>query len=318
MKGMEEFNFLKVIIMANKNKVLLIVNPCAGPDRKRVNVDEIVRLFPAEYEFDIRETKGRGDATTFAENCPDDIDVIVCNGGDGTLNETLNGVMKLNRRVPVGYIPTGSTNDLATTLGIPTDIKAAVDLIVSGNTNTYDLGNFNGRFYEYIASFGAFTSSSYGTSQKMKNKLGHFAYLLDGFLHWGGIKAVPVHIEYDGGVIDDKIMLGAVFNSTSVSGILKFDPKEIKLNDGLFEILMIKDIKVIEAPAMLRKLLKKDYSDERILYAKTRHFKMTSEEGVPWTVDGEYGGDPKETIISVEEKAIDIISTDNALFLPKS
>ena len=301
--------------MADKKKILLIVNPCAGRDRGRANISDIVALFPKEYEFDIRETKGRGDATAFAESCPDDIDVIVCNGGDGTLNETLNGVMKLSRRVPVGYIPTGSTNDLATTLGIPTDIKSAVDLIVKGETNTYDLGDFNGRYYEYIASFGAFTSSSYGTSQKMKNRLGHFAYLLDGFLHWGGIKAVPVHIEYDGGVIDDKIMLGAVFNSTSVSGILKFDPSEIKLNDGLFEVLMIKNIKVIEAPKMLRKLLKKDYSDERILYAKTRNFRMTSETGVPWTVDGEYGGDPKETTISVAEKAIDIISTKNPLFL---
>ena len=301
--------------MAETKKILLIVNPCAGRDRGRVSVQEIISLFPAGWEFDIHQTKGRGDATEFAKNCADDVDVIVCNGGDGTLNETLNGVMQLNRRVPVGYIPTGSTNDLATTLGIPTDVKSAVELIVKGETNTYDLGNFNGRYYEYIASFGAFTSSSYGTSQKMKNKLGHFAYLLDGFLHWGSIKSVPVHIEYDGGTIDDEIMLGAVFNSTSVSGLLKFDPSEIKLNDGLFEVLMVKKIKVIEAPKMLSKLLKKDYSDERILYAKTRNFKMTSEKGVPWTVDGEYGGDPTETNISVCEKAVDIISTMGPLFL---
>ena len=301
--------------MNDKKKILLIVNPCAGRDRGRASVDEIIKLFNSEYEFDIHETTGRGDATEFAKNCAEDVDVIVCNGGDGTLNETLNGVMQLDRKVPVGYIPTGSTNDLATTLGIPTDVKAAVELIMTGETNTYDLGDFNGRYYEYIASFGAFTSSSYGTSQKMKNRLGHFAYLLDGFLHWGGIKAVPVHIEYDGGVIDDKIMLGAVFNSTSVSGILKFDPSEIKLNDGLFEVLMIKNIKVIEAPKMLRKLLKKDYSDERILYAKTKNFRMTSEQGVPWTVDGEYGGDPTETIISVAEKAVEIISPKNPLFI---
>lgn len=302
--------------MKDKNKILLVVNPCAGRTKSRAGTFDIVDKFSKnEYDFEIHTTKCSGDATNIVKDHYEGKDMVVCCGGDGTLNETINGVMEMPNRIPVGYIPSGSTNDLATTLGIPGDIKQATDLIMKGETNTYDLGLFNNRYYSYIASFGAFTSSSYATSQKMKNRLGHMAYILNGLKNWKDIKSTHVRIEYDGGVIEDDIMLGAVSNSTSVAGIFKFSKDEVKLNDGYFEMLLIKKVKPIEAPSMLAKLLKQDYSDERIVFCKTRNFKMTSEEAVPWTLDGEYGGAHKTTMIHVLEKAVDIISPENPLFV---
>ena len=167
----------------DSKKALLIVNPCAGRNNKRLGALEIVKKFsPPEWETEIRTTRCQGDATTIVKDEGAKYDVILCCGGDGTLNEVINGLMKLDKKIPVGYIPSGSTNDLANTLGIPTELGASADLIQSGKKNSYDLGTLNGRYFTYIASFGIATDLSYSTPQKLKNIFGHAAYMINGFV----------------------------------------------------------------------------------------------------------------------------------------
>lgn len=302
--------------MENKKRnVLLIVNPCAGRTKSRAGTFDIVNKFSTnDYEFSIHTTTCQGDATNIVRKNYDDKQLVVCCGGDGTLNETINGVMDMPNRLPIGYIPTGSTNDLATTLGIPTDIKKATDLIMSGHTNSYDLGLFNNRYFSYVASFGAFTKSSYATSQKMKNRLGHMAYILNGLGELKNIRAVHMKIEYDGGVLEDDFMFGSVSNSTSVAGLFRFKPEDVKLNDGIFEILLVKKISLAAVPVALGKIRAQQYDGKQILLLRTSKVKITSEEPVAWTLDGEYGGAHKTVMIHVLEKAVEICSPENELF----
>ncbi len=301
--------------MNNKRKVLLIVNPCAGRSKSRAGTFEIVDRFSSnDYQFSVHTTKCSGDATNIVKKHFNDKDIVVCCGGDGTLNETINGVMDLPNRIPIGYIPSGSTNDLATTLGIPSDIGKATDLIMDGHTNSYDIGLFNNRYFSYVASFGAFTKTSYSTSQKLKNRLGHAAYLLSAVKDLKSLKAVHAKIEYDGGVLEDDFVLGAVANSTSVAGLFKLPTDEVKLNDGFFEVLLVKKINPLQAPIFFRKIVKQDYDGEQIIFLKTRNLKITSEKPIAWTLDGEFGGAHTVSNIHVLSKAVDICSPVNKLF----
>lgn len=302
--------------MENKKRnVLLIVNPCAGRTKSRAGTFDIVNKFSTnDYEFSIHTTTCQGDATNIVRKNYDDKQLVVCCGGDGTLNETINGVMDMPNRLPIGYIPTGSTNDLATTLGIPTDINKATDLIMSGHTNSYDLGLFNNRYFSYVASFGAFTKSSYATSQKMKNRLGHMAYILNGIGELKNIRAIHMKIEYDGGVLEDDFMFGSVSNSTSVAGLFRFKPEDVKLNDGIFELLLVKKISLASVPIALGKVRAQQYDGKQIIFLRTSKVKITSDESVAWTLDGEYGGAHKTVMIHVLEKAVEICSPENDLF----
>ena len=300
-----------------KKQILLIVNPCAGPDSTRRSADEIVRLFPSNsYTIDVQKTKGHGDATKLVQSFANDKDLVVCCGGDGTLNETINGVMDLPRRIPIGYIPTGTTNDLASTLGIPREIEKAAALIQNGHTNSYDIGLFNNRYYSYVAAFGAFTRSSYATKQWMKNIFGHFAYLLNGFFkEWKNINSTHMKIEYDDGEMEGDFSFGSISNSTSISGIFRLNKDEVKLNDGFFEVLLVRKARVSEAPSLLNKIRKKEYDGKRIILLKTSKVKITTDAPIAWTLDGEYGGEHQTVMVHVLSKAVDICSpTDNALF----
>lgn len=305
-----------------KKKALLITNPCAGIDRKRISATEIMeKLSPADFEFTVEATKGPNDATEIVKTLGNDHDIIICCGGDGTLNETINGVMRLDKRVPVGYIPSGSTNDLAATLGIEKGLEHAAQMILNNKTNAYDVGLFKERYFNYIASFGAATDLSYNTPQKWKNKLGHSAYMIHGF----GIRLLPMiksfkpaymKIEYDGGVVEDNMYFGAISNTTSVAGLAKYD--NVKLNDGVFELLLVKGLKRnVDALGILKKVIKKDYNDEHIIFTKTTSVKITCEDKIPWTLDGEFGGDHGDVEISIVPNAYDIYSNNKQLFLEK-
>jgi YegS/Rv2252/BmrU family lipid kinase len=301
----------------SRKQVLLIVNPCAGPDSTRRSAEDIVRHFPAdEFEIEIKKTKGHGDATELVRSFANDKDLVICCGGDGTLNETINGVMDLPRRIPIGYIPTGTTNDLASTLGISRDIEKAAALIRNGHTNSYDIGLFNNRYYSYVAAFGAFTRSSYATKQWMKNIFGHFAYLLNGvFKEWKNISSTHMKIEYDDGEMEGDFSFGSISNSTSISGIFRLNKDEVKLNDGYFEVLLVRKARVSEAPSLFNKIRKKEYDGKRIILLKTSKVKITADAPIAWTLDGEYGGEHQTVMVHVLSKAIDICSpADNVLF----
>ena len=299
-----------------RKKVLLIVNPCAGRTKSRAGTFEIVDKFSKnDYEFTVRTTACQGDATNIVKRELDEHDMVVCCGGDGTLNETVNGVMDMPRRVPIGYIPSGSTNDLASTLGIPKDIKEATDLIMSGEMNDYDVGLFNNRYFTYVASFGAFTRSSYATSQKLKNKFGYLAYLPTAVPEIFDIKNYKLRIEHDGGVIEDYFVFGAISNSTSVGGFIDFDTDEIKLNDGTFELLLCRGLKFSGVFPALAKVKQKKFDGNPLIFLHTKKLKVTCLEGeMDWTLDGEYGGRHKNVMVHVLHGAIHICSTENPLF----
>ncbi len=300
--------------------MLLIINPCSGVDRKRVGALEIInKLSSGDFDFNVETTKCQGDATTIAKEKGPENDLVICCGGDGTLNETINGLMKIDKRVPVGYIPAGSTNDLASTLGIPVGVGPATNLILNGKTNGYDVGNFKGRYFNYIASFGAATDISYNTPQKWKNLLGHQAYVINGFIvriipMLASFKPTYMKVEYDGGVVEDNIYFGAISNTTSVAGICKYDG--VKLNDGYFELLLVKGLKRnVDIFNIIYKVVKKDYSGDNILFVKTKSLKITCDKKIPWTLDGEFGGEHSDVDISIVHNAYDIYSDNDDLFL---
>lgn len=304
----------------NKKKALLIINPCSGVDRKRVNSAEIIdKLSSADFDFTVEMTKGPNDATEIVKEIGNDYDIVICCGGDGTLNETINGVLALDKRVPVGYIPSGSTNDLASTLGISIGVGPATDMILNNKTNGYDVGLFQGRYFNYIASFGAATDLSYTTPQKWKNRFGHNAYVFYGV----GVRLIPMlagfkptymKIEYDGGVVEDYFYFGAISNTTSVAGVFKYD--DIKLNDGYFELLLVRGLKRnIDALGILNKIIHKDYSGDNIIFTKTKKVKITCDKKFAWTLDGEFGGEHGTVEINVLNNAYDIYSDNDNLFV---
>ena len=273
----------------------------------------------SEYEFSVHPTKCQGDATNIVKEELEGHDLVVCCGGDGTLNETINGVIDMPQRVPIGYIPAGTTNDLANSIGLPTNISDATDVIIKGHTNDYDIGLFNNRCFCYVASFGAFARSSYSTPQKLKNVLGHTAYVAAAVPQVFEIHPTKMRIEYDGGVIEDEFMFGAVSNSLSVGGFFKLPDDKVKFNDGLFEVLLVRKASVLRnIIPTLAKVRKQQYDGKMIMMFQTRKLKITSpDEAVAWTLDGEYGGKHHNVMVNVLERAVEIYSPENPHFIPR-
>lgn len=305
--------------MEKKKKALLIVNPCSGRNKSRAGTFEIVDAFSnSDYDFEVHTTTCQGDATNIVKRELEDHDLVVCCGGDGTLNETINGVMDMPRRVPIGYIPAGTTNDIANSLSIPTDFKKATELVINGEPNDYDIGLFNNRYYSYVASFGAFSKASYVTSQKMKNLFGRAAYIAAGVADVKDIRNIKMRVEYDGGVIEGKFVFGTVSNSLSVGGFIKLPEETVKFNDGKFEVILVKDFKPHKLLPLMYKTLTQKYDNKEIIMFSTNKIKFTAlEEDVPWTIDGEFAGSHRDVRIHVLERAVELYSPQTDHFLPK-
>lgn len=304
-----------------KTKYLLIYNPKAGKDKTRPSKEYIASLLTdAEHETDVRVTTRQGQATEFAQELGENYDAVICAGGDGTLNETMNGILRLGRKIPIGYIPMGSTNDLAATVGIPTDVPKAAAMIKNGHTNTYDVGEFNGKRFTYVACFGPGTSVSYNTPQKMKNALGYNAYMINGFLFsviptLKAVKPKHIRIEYDGSVLEDDFYFGSVSNSLSVAGMFKFDENDVRLNDGKFEVMLVRRLKSpLEFFSVFAKIVKRKYDNDKLMYFKASDIKMEFGRAEEWSLDGEDGGAPQTVEIKVGEKAVTLYSPVNHLF----
>ena len=300
-----------------KKKILLIVNPCAGKTKSRISADAVKSKFPEEeFEFTTRETTCRGDATNIVKNELEDHDFVMCCGGDGTLNETINGVMDMPRRAPIGYIPTGTTCDLATTLGIPSNVDAATKFILDGKTNDYDIGLFNNRYFTYIATFGAFTKNSYATPQKLKNRFGHAAYVVEAMKEIKDIHGTHLKVEHDGGIIEGNFCFGSISNSSSIAGMFKLREDEVRLNDGLFEVFLIPKMSI---PNLVRTILEvkaQKYNPDRVIYLRTSKLSILSpEEELSWSLDGEFGGKHKEVKVHILERAVRLYTPDNQLFI---
>ena len=271
-------------------KMLLVVNPHAGQRKVVKHLADIVDIFNrADYEVITHITASSGDCENMVMHYAPDISLVVCCGGDGTFNETISGVLRSGLDVPVGYIPAGSTNDFANSLGLPTNILKAARNIVDGTAARFDVGSFSGRHFSYVASFGAFTRTSYNTPQSVKNALGHLAYVLGGIQELSQIK--PYHLRFelpDGTVIEDDFIFGAVSNSTCVGGVLTLAPDRVDMSDGLLEVLLIrapKDLK--ELADCLFALQKQTYNCAMITFLSTASATVTAPETMDWTLDGE-------------------------------
>lgn len=278
-----------------KKKAYFIFNPQAGKGLiKNHLLDVIDIMVKAGYELTVYPTQGKGDAIKAAKACKHKYDLIICSGGDGTLDEVVTGMMQSGIMTPIGYIPAGSTNDFANSLNLPSNMKKAAEVINKGEMFSCDIGDFNKDAFVYIAAFGIFTEVAYATPQEIKNSIGHMAYVLEAMKQLQNIKSHRVRVSYKDKVIEDDFIFGMITNSLSVGGIKKITGKNVDLADGLFEVTLIKAPKnPLELNSILTALVIQDISTECMYTFKTNRitFESLEEEPIAWTLDGEYGGD---------------------------
>ena len=272
-------------------KLLLLMNPCSGKKKANPLLPDIISILnTAGYEVTVYVTAARTDATGITAQRGGEFDLIVCIGGDGTFNEVVCGLCSLNPKPPVAYIPAGSTNDFASSLQISRDILTATRDITLGKPHLLDIGLFNERYFSYIASFGAFTRTSYATPQSLKNLLGHTAYLLSGIKEIASIRTH--HLRFttaEGQVYEDDYLFGAISNSTSVAGILTLDPKLVDMNDGRFELLLVrKPHSPLELSDCILSLKTQDYHSPMLTLISTPSVEIEAPEDMDWTLDGEH------------------------------
>jgi YegS/Rv2252/BmrU family lipid kinase len=283
-------------------RLLLIMNPYAGQKTGKKHLADILELFcKADYVPTVWLTTGTGNGYERAKAHAADADLVVCIGGDGTFNEVMSGVIDSGIDVPIGYIPCGSTNDFASGLGLSkTPLRAARD-ILEGTPKTYDVGRFDGRYFSYVASFGAFTRASYSTPQNLKNVLGHLAYVLEGIKDLPNIRPVHMRFETADAVFEDDYIFGAISNSTSLGGILTLSTDVVDMNDGLFELLLVKfPNTAAELNECIRCLQEKNYQSPMLTFHSTSRLTVTADESVDWTLDGEH--EPGHAQITVENR----------------
>lgn len=306
-----------------KKKLLFVYNPNAGRALLKPCLSDVIDIFTKDnYFVTAYPTQKKGDALKVIEKSNDEgYDLIVCSGGDGTLSESITGLMKCENRPNLGYIPAGSTNDFANSLKIPRNMVRAAENVIHGTPFAYDVGSLNDRHFCYVAAFGAFTAVSYETPQTFKNIFGHLAYVLEGAKSLGKINSYKLKIEYDGNTIEDTFILGMITNTISVGGILNLKKKGVLFDDGLFEVTLVrKPSNPIEWSAMITNLLaanttKNTHLNAKYFYKfKTANLKITSEEKIAWTVDGENGGSYTEMNIVNHKQAINIIIPYSEIF----
>ena len=270
-------------------KMLFVMNPLAGTRKAGKCLPDILSVFNrADYDVTVHITGKAGDCTQIVQRLADQVDLIVCCGGDGTFNEAVTGLLRSGLDVPLGYIPAGSTNDFARSLSLETDFVKAAERIVSGAPCQYDVGRFGQRYFTYVASFGAFTRASYATPQNLKNVFGHAAYLLEGIQELSQIKPIRMQLAADGHVFDEDFLFGAVCNSTSVAGILTLDPHQVDMADGKFEVLLIRPPKdLLELSKCIQALQTQQYDSPMITFCSASRVLVNADPNVSWSLDGE-------------------------------
>lgn len=296
----------------NEKKLLFVFNPKSGKGLiKHHLLDVVDTMVKAGYEPTVYPTQERGDATRKVKEIGANFDRIVCSGGDGTLDEVVTGMREANLQIPLGYIPAGSTNDFASTLGIPNDMVKATEIAVGEHIFPCDVGQFNDDTFVYIAGFGLFTEISYDTPQELKNVLGHAAYILSAAKSLTSIPNYLMQVEANGEVIQDRFIYGMITNSISVAGFKGLTGKDIELDDGKFEVTLIKTptnpIELNEIIAYLTGIL----SETKMVYAfKADHVQIRSRSSVAWTMDGENGGEYWSVDIRNHHKSINILTKE--------
>ena len=289
--------------------LLFIVNPRSGRTKSRAPLfDAVARFSQAGYLVYVHMTEGPGDATRVVREMGQDFDLVVCSGGDGTLNETISGLMQLPRRPWVGYLPNGSTNDFAASLHIPSQTENATEAIIRGDPFPLDIGTHNGRSFAYVASFGAFTRSSYSAPQATKNALGHFAYILEGLGDLDSLRPYSCRVVADGEIFEGDFIFGAVCNSTSLGGLVKLNPDRVKMDDGKFELLLLRTPKTaLDLQNLIVAIASMEYDYPGVIFRHVRSVTLETQDDIPWSLDGEYA--PSEPRVEIRNipGAIDLM-----------
>ncbi len=300
--------------MQDRRKLLLIMNPKSGVMLAPKHLAGIVERFSgAGYLTQVLMTTARGDARDFAHQYGGDVDVVVVSGGDGTLNEVIDGMISGGHHTKIGYIPAGSTNDFANSVGLPTQIFDCVETVINGTPQNIDIGSFNGRFFSYVASFGAFTSVTYSIPQNLKNIFGHAAYVMGGITELANLKSIHAKITADpegpvARVYEGDYVLGAVCNSRSIGGILNLRQLHVDMNDGQMEVLLIKmprDIIALNDIAI--STLGGSFKSNQIESFSARDLRIEIDGNVHWTLDGEYEEGAEICDIHTIESAISLV-----------
>ncbi len=292
-------------------KVLLIVNPVSGKMKAKSTLLEVVNVLQGEdWAVTVAITKQRGDATVLAANAKaDGYERVVCFGGDGTLNETICGLMNRDSSLPLGYIPAGSTNDFASSMKLSSTPKTAAEQIMNGTVYELDIGRFNNeRYFTYVAGFGAFTATSYSVSQDVKNILGHFAYVLGGVKELASIRSYNLSVELDDRTVSGEYIFVSVTNSTSVAGIVKLKDELVDMSDGVFEVALVKKPKsIIDLNKIITAITTSNFENGGIEFYKSSKVRFITDEKLDWTLDGEHGVSEGEVAVENLRHAISFI-----------
>lgn len=290
-------------------KMLFIMNPKAGRTTLKNSLVDVLEVF-CNNDYDVRTylTKSADDAERVVAEEGGGYDVIVCAGGDGTLGNTVAGFMKSGLKVPLGYIPCGSTNDFARSMEIPMTAVEAAEMVVGAEPFSVDIGSLNDKYFVYVAAFGVFSDTSYATPQNMKNIFGHAAYVLQGIKSIANIPSYKMKITIDGETQEGEFIFGMVSNSISVGGFKSITRKGVEFDDGLFEGVLIRTIKTpADLERVVRALLTGDISEKSMVSFRASNVLFEAEDPVAWTCDGEFGGEYKNTSIDIHRRAIDLL-----------
>lgn len=292
-----------------EKNMFLIANPKSGRAKIKNELMAIVDIFTrAGFTVTVHPTATRGEAIRVLSNLSDYYDTVVCCGGDGTLNEVINGLMKNKNRYKLGYIPSGTLNEWSSGLKISHIPKNAAADIVNGEIKPLDIGVFGDRYFSYTASFGAFTSASYSAPQNVKNAIGQSAYFLEGIKSLSQIKPSHLKFNIDGQELEGNFIFGSVSNSVSMGGVIKLNTDDIKLDDGLFEILLIENPdNILQLQEIMESIIRKQYKKSKIKFYKAKEVIVYGSDNTDWTLDGEYAKGSDIIKIKNVNKAIDFI-----------
>lgn len=292
-----------------KKQILVIVNPCAGKGKINKYIPDICdNLEKQGYELEVIYTSEKNNGEIIIQNYIRYIDSVVVCGGDGTINEVINGIIKCNKKINITFIPFGTTNDFAKTVKIPRKKYKLSKKLSKYEKQNIDIGKFNNTYFYYVAAFGLFTDISYKTKQQDKNKYGRFAYFKEALKSYKGVKKLKTYkatIVTDNEIIKDEFIYGSISNSISIGGFKWFKRNDFKINDGIFEIILIKKPKNFRGMLKIAiSILRKKYDQKNIFYMKSKHMKMDFEKTVDWTIDGEFGEKTKEVVIENQKNKI--------------
>jgi len=291
-------------------KIYLIYNPKAGKGVFAQKLSDVMIEFAKEgYEITVRPTLKAGEVKEIIDSVEGKYDIIACSGGDGTLAELISALTSYDIKPAIGYIPSGSTNDFALSLGLPMDPQQAAEAIAKGKPFACDIGAFNGKPFAYVAAFGLFTDVSYETDQYLKNIFGHAAYILEGMKRLSDIKSYGMRIEHDGEVIESSFVLGIFCNASSVGGFSGITGENVQLDDGLMEVLLVEDFRSqVDIAELIKDISSGEIPSSKYVHRfKTSKVNITCSDSISWTLDGEYGGNPREIEIVNMPRAIEIL-----------